>query len=71
MTTEPRRFGVYVHATFTVSAAGVATIWENPAGGYVVREVTPGLPYGRMTPVKIYKIRAAAERLADKLTFGT
>lgn len=61
------RWGVYQHAFWNNVEERVEL---NPAGGFVVREVSPAVPYGRMEPIKVYKVRAAAERLADKLTFG-
>lgn len=64
-----RQWGVYPHAIWRRGRDGAEGV-EETGQGYVVREVTPAVPYGRMTPVAVYKIRAAAERYADKLNEG-
>lgn len=55
------RFGVYQHATWDGTKA------VESGTGYVVREMTAAVPYARMTPVKVYKRREAAQKHADKL----
>ena len=61
-------FGVYPHAQWRIvshaDGGGVVVLTD---GGYVVREVTPAVPYGRMTPVRTYKSRVLAQKHADKL----
>jgi len=55
------RYGVYQHANW-IDGVAVET-----GTGYVVREMTAAVPYGKMTPVAVYKRRAAAQARADKL----
>lgn len=64
-------YGVYPHAVWHVTdhATGDGEPLET-GGGFVVREVSCAVPYGRMRPIRTYKRRAAAEKLADRLTFG-
>ncbi len=61
-------WGVYPHATWRVTDHATGGGHPEPTGqGYVAREVTPGVPYGRMTPVRVFKLRHHADKLADKL----
>jgi len=55
------RFGVYQHAYWVNNAV------VESGEGYVVREISSAVPYGKMTPVKTYKRKAAAEKHAKKL----
>lgn len=61
-------FGIYPHATFN-STGFVVESGPNSsyAPGYVVREVTGAVPYGRMCPVRQYDSAKLAQRFADKL----
>jgi hypothetical protein len=64
---KTRRFGVYRHATWRSSDCTVVETPISEGGGYVVREISGAVPYGRMTPVAVYKLRSAAQKRADKL----
>ena len=61
-------YGVYPHAEWRIvshaDGGGVVVLTD---GGYVVREVSPAVPYGRMTPVRTYRSRVLAQKHADKL----
>lgn len=61
-------YGVFPHATWDNAAEKVVLT----GGGYVVRDGPRyGVPYSRMKPVKEYSRRSAADKLSDKLTYGT
>lgn len=60
------RWGVYPHAEWD-QAAGAPRL---TGGGYVVREMTNAVPYARMTPVRTYASKSAADKLSNKLTYG-
>ncbi len=63
-------WGVYPHAFWKVTdhtnGDGVPVL-SGPQYGYVVREITGAVPYGRMVPVRVYKMRHAADKLAENL----
>lgn len=62
-------FGIYPHATNDSNGK----VHETSPGhrfhvpGYVVREVSGAVPYGRMTPVRQYDSAKLAQKFADKL----
>ena len=64
-------YGVFPHAIWRITnhATGDGVI-ELTNGGYVVREISAAVPYGRMQPIRVYTRRDAADRLSDKLTYG-
>ena len=59
-------WGVYPHAEWNYAKSCVVETGR----GFVVREISPAVPYGRMTPVRTFKRKHAADKLADYLTFG-
>lgn len=61
-------WGVYPFALWQGGADG--RVKEHPERGYVVREVGPGVPYGRMTPLKTFRSKKMADKMSDELTFG-
>ena len=61
-----RGYGVYPHAVW-IEGKGVV---ETAGGGFVTRPVGDYVPYGRMTPIRVFKRKADADRFGDKLTFG-
>lgn len=66
------RWGVYPWAFW---ASGTETAVVDESRGFVVREMSAGdrctfVPYSKLTPVKVYKSKAAAEKYADKLCYG-
>lgn len=63
-------YGVYPHAIWKTidprTGDGVAV----PTGqGYVDREMSAAVPYGRMEPIRVFARRADADKLASRLTF--
>ncbi len=64
-------WGVYLHAFWRVTDHTTGDGVAEPTGrGYVAREMTGAVPYGRMTPVRTFKTRRGADAHASKLTFG-
>lgn len=67
---SPAEWGVFPHAEWSRGRERA----EETGRGFVVRAVGRYVPYSRMTPVRIFpgtpRGRAAADRLADKLSFG-
>ena len=63
------RWGVFPWATWDNANERVVT---DSSRGYVSREIGPGVPYSRMTPVhnKTFASKKLADKLADKMTFG-
>lgn len=62
-------YGVFTFAEWVGGQDG--HVFEQPSRGYVVRSMDhTGVPYSRMTPVRVFKRKGDAEKLADKMTFG-
>jgi len=62
--TRAARYGVYRHADWVEGRGAVPT-----GRGYVAREVTAAVPYSRMEPLRVFRRRADADKMADRLTF--
>jgi hypothetical protein len=59
------------HAKHAPSLTGYGVFLHSSGNSYVVRSLDNlQRPYSDQVPVKVFKVRAAAERLAEKLTFG-
>lgn len=64
-------YGVFPHAEWQVSNPETNDGQAVPTGrGFVVRTISNAVPYARMTPVRTFKRKSAADKLSDKLTFG-
>lgn len=60
---EKGPWGVYPHAEWVHDHV------ETTGRGYVVRELTRAVPYGRMHPLRVFSRRKDADAMADRLTF--
>jgi hypothetical protein len=62
-------YGIYPHATHDSRGVVCETGPESRfhVAGYVVREVSGAMPYGRMMPVRQYDHAKLAQKFADKL----
>lgn len=63
------RYAVYPHAVWKVTDHRTGDGHAVPTGqGYVDREITSAVPYGRMQPVRVFARRSDADKLASRLT---
>lgn len=64
------KYGVYPHATWKTTDPRTGDGHAVPTGqGFVDREITGAVPYGRMQPIREFARRADADKLASRLTF--
>jgi hypothetical protein len=63
------RYGVYPHSLWKVTDHRTGDGHAVPTGqGFVDREVTSAVPYGRIEPVRVFTRRSDADKLAMRLT---